>query len=482
MTVRLALVSSPVSLEERYGSFRGAASTQASFGLLCLAAVAERAGARVLVLDAAAENLTIEQTVGRLMPFEPDVVGISSTTIGIVASGRLAERIKEKWPRTLAIVGGCHVSALPEETLGEFASFDMAVLGEGEETLVEILARVEGGSDAPGGLAGTAVRKGDVVEVNPRRELIGDLDSLPFPAWHLLEGFPEKYRPSQARLNRLPCASVVLTRGCPNQCVFCDRGVFGNRCRGYSPEYAVRMLQQLRGNYGVREVLIEDDTFVISGKRVREFCERLIADEVDITWSCLGRADRADPDLLRLMRRAGCWHISYGIESGDEEILSAMRKNLDIGQIESAVRWSKEAGLRTKGFFMVGFPNESEESLAATRALAKRLPLDDITVMQLTPFPGSELYRIASDHGRFDRDWRKMNTLRTVFVPHGFTAESLDGARSRILREFYFRPRILLRKLAEAVRRPRYAGAMVQGGMALLRSVADGRRSGGAGG
>jgi radical SAM superfamily enzyme YgiQ (UPF0313 family) len=235
------------------------------------------------------------------------------------------------------------------------------------------------------------------------------------------------------------------------------------------------MLAELREKYGVREILIEDDTFVVSTKRVREFCERLIAEGIDITWSCLGRADAVSPELLDLMRKAGCWHISYGIESGDAGILAAVRKRLNVEQIERAIRWSREAGLKTKGFFMVGFPNESAASLAATRELAGRLPLDDITVMQLTPFPGSELYETATEYGDFDRDWRRMNTLNTVFVPNGFTQDEIDAARGRMLREFYFRPGVLLRKLGEAVRRPRYAWAMIKGGVALLKTVSEGR-------
>jgi anaerobic magnesium-protoporphyrin IX monomethyl ester cyclase len=472
MTPRLALLSAPVSLEERYGRLKGAASTQASFGLVCLAAVALRVGASVTVIDAAAENLSIDEALARTLDFEPDVVGVSATTVGIVAAAQFAARVKSARPEALTVIGGCHVTALPEETLREFLSFDMAVLGEGEETLVEILSAIAAGR-APDGLLGTAARCDHSVIVNARRPQIDNLDTLPLPAWGLLKGFPAAYRPSQARLNRLPAASVVLTRGCPNQCVFCDRSVFGNHCRAYSPGYAVEMLRDLSRTYGVKEILIEDDTFVVSKKRVQEFCERLIAERIDLTWSCLGRADTVTPDLLKLMRRAGCWHISYGIESGDREILAAMHKNLDVEEIERALRWSREAGLKTKGFFIVGFPNESESSLAATRKLANRLPLDDISVMQLTPFPGSELYATAAQYGEFDRDWRRMNALNTVFVPRGMTKKSLDAASARMLKSFYMRPGILARKAAEAVSSPSRAGAMLKAGLALLKSIAS---------
>ena len=471
MTVRLALVSAPVSMGERYGLFSGAGSSEPSFGLLCLAAVARQAGAIVKVIEASARGLDPESALAEFLEFSPDCVGFSATTSDIIPVSALAARVKAALPRTLTLIGGCHVTALPEETLTAFPALDLAVLGEGEETLREILGRLDAGDRFPTGIAGTAGREGKGIRRHPARSLIANLDTLPLPAWDLLEGFPSLFNPSPSRIKRWPCASIVLTRGCPNQCKFCDRSVFGNQCRAYSPEYAVSLVRDLYDRYGVRELLIEDDTFVIVKERVREFCERLIQEKLKISWSCLGRADRVDPDLLRLMRRAGCWQMSYGIESGDPEILKAMCKRLDLDQIRQAILWSREAGLRTKGFFIVGFPGETLESLERTRRFACSLPLDDITVMQMTPFPGSELYAMADQAGRFERDWRKMNIVNTVFVPHGLTQKDLEFARSRLLREFYFRPEVLWRQALHIGSHPRLWKATMSGFCSLLRVV-----------
>jgi anaerobic magnesium-protoporphyrin IX monomethyl ester cyclase len=261
----------------------------------------------------------------------------------------------------------------------------------------------------------------------------------------------------------------VLTRGCPNRCTFCDRSVFGRMCRAYTPAYAVRMIKQLREAYGVREILIEDDTFIISRKRVAEFCELLLEQKIDITWSCLGRADRVTPELLALMRKAGCWHITYGIESGDAAILKSVNKNLDIPQITQALQWSRAAGLQTKGFFIVGFPGETEATLAATREVALDLPLDDISVMLLQPFPGSEIYGTAADMGTFNCDWRKMTTLEATFIPDGFTKASLETARTQLMRDFYFRPGLMLRQALHLITRPRAAWATFLGFLAFLQ-------------
>jgi radical SAM superfamily enzyme YgiQ (UPF0313 family) len=240
-------------------------------------------------------------------------------------------------------------------------------------------------------------------------------------------------------------------------------------CRAYTPAYAVRMIKQLREEYGVREILIEDDTFIISRKRVTEFCELLLEQKVDITWSCLGRADRVKPELLKLMRKAGCWHITYGIESGDPDILKSVNKNLDIPQITQALEWSRAAGLQTKGFFIVGFPGETDATIAATRELALSLPLDDISVMLLQPFPGSEIYNTVAGMGTFNCDWRKMTTLEATFIPEGFTKESLEAAHARLIRDFYFRPSIIMRQVIHLAARPRAAWATFQGFLAFLQ-------------
>ncbi len=471
MKVKLALISSPVSIAERYGSFAGAASTQPCFGLACLAAVAHAEGATTSLIDASAEGLSMDQTLSEILAFNPDILGITATTMSIVSAGTIAERIKQARPETLVIIGGCHASALPEETLREFRGIDIAVIGEGEMTLSAILQHSTGGDAPPLGIDGTAEWRDEKIVINPPRVPVENLDGLPMPAWHLIRGFPTAYKPSPARIRRWPCASIVLTRGCPNQCTFCDRSVFGRKCRAYSPDYAVRMIKELSDDFGVKEICIEDDTFTVSNRRVKEFCEQLIAGNIEISWSCLGRADTASPEIFSLMRKAGCWHISFGIESGSPEILKNVHKNLDIDQIRHAVSAAREAGLQTKGFFMVGFPGETPSTIDETSRLATSLPLDDISVMQLTPFPGSELYKEAEKYGSFENNWRRMNTINTVFVPHGLTKQDMERARSDIIRRFYMRPSVMYRQFITAVKNPRTIGFKISGLSALIRNI-----------
>lgn len=470
MKPRVVLTTAPVSMQERYGRFQGAANTEPSFGLICLAASAKQV-ADVQIVESAANDMSVDEAAKSICRTDPNIVGITATTMGIPAAGALAERIKAANKDTVVILGGCHASALPEETLAELSYVDLIVMGEGEDTLVDIIKRWHPDTRIPPDIPGTASKNGETITRNPVRPLIEDLDSLPLPAWSLLPGFPAAFRPSPARIKRWPCASVVFTRGCPNTCTFCDRSVFGRVCRAYSPTRAVEIVKDLRNNYGVKELLIEDDTFIVSKQRIRKFCELLMSERIDITWSCLGRADRVDPDLLSLMHRAGCWHISYGIESGDAGILESVNKHLDLEQIRQAIEWTVHAGIRTKGFFMVGFPGETHETLRKTADVAKSLPLDEISVMQLSPFPGSELYATASELGTFERNWKKMNTLNTVFVPHGLTVDDLENARARLLREFYLQPRVIIRQLKHVATSPRLMLTFLRGLPSFFRLI-----------
>lgn len=467
MMPRLVLATAPLTIEERYGRFRAAASTEPAFGLACLASAASDAGFPVSVVEASALGLTPDQASERVMALEPDVLGISATTMGIPAAAAMAQTVKRHRPDTLVVLGGCHVSAIPVDTLTEFPSFDIGVVGEGEATLKEILT-VRSSAKPLAGIAGTVFRESGQVVMASHRTVIPNLDSLPLPAWSLIPGFPRMFRPSPARVRHWPCASLVFTRGCPNRCTFCDRSVFGSSCRAYSPERAVEIVRDLVTNYGVRELLMEDDTFIVSGTRIRNYCESLLAAGIKISWSCLGRADRVDPELLSLMKRAGCWHVSFGIESGDAGILRQVNKHLNTDQIRDAVVMCRDAGIRTKGFFMVGFPGETQETLETTRRFACSLPLDDITVTHLTPFPGSDLYKTAEKFGKFDRDWRKMNILDAVFVPDGLSREDLVSARNRILRDFYLRSRILAAKAVSLVRRPGLLLPMARSAVSLV--------------
>jgi len=460
----------PLSLQERYGSLAGGGSTSPSLGILILAAVARNEGFDCTVVDASALALTQDVLLERLEGIRPDILCISSTTLGIRNAGSLAAEAKRMIPSLKVVVGGPHITAAPLETMERFSAFDIAVIGEGELTLDELLLALSSGNSLSA-VQGLIFREGNDLIDTGRRPFIRDLDSLPFPAWDLLEQFPNRYLPAPFKVMKLPAAILVTSRGCPNKCIFCDRSVFGSSCHGYSAEYVVKQMSELYHRYGIREFSFEDDTFITFRNRLKEICERLIELRLDISWTCLGRVNHVTAENLRLMRKAGCWQISFGIESGSAEILTLINKRVTLDQVRQAVLLSREAGIRSKGFFIIGHPGETHDSIRTTIDFALELPLDDISVSLMTPFPGTELYRRAAEFGEFDPDWGNMNLLNIVFIPHGLTRNDLVAAQKELLRRFYFRPRILFDYGKRLLSNPHMAKGLWNGFKSLTLSI-----------
>ncbi len=468
--MKVFLTTTPISFEKRYGSFSGGGSTAPPLGILMLAAVARNEGFDCTVVPAAALALSEQELLERLEVSRPDILCISSTTLAIGNANSFAVKAKRLFPSLKIVVGGPHVTAAPDETMERFSVFDIAVVGEGEATLIELLNALRQGT-ALSSVKGIVYREGNELKSTGRQPFIHDLDSLPSPAWDLLEEFPSRYLPAPFKVRKLPAATLVTSRGCPNICIFCDRSVFGVSCRFYSAEYVVRQMTELYHRYGIREFTLEDDTFITFKKRLKEICDRLIELRLDISWTCLGRVDQVTADNLQLMRKAGCWQISFGIESGSQEILTLINKRVTLEQIRRAVLLSKEAGLRPKGFFIIGHPGETKETIKQTVDFALELPLADISVSLMTPFPGTELYRRAAEFGAFNPDWENMNLLNVVFIPHGLTREDLLTAQKELIRRFYFRPRIAADYGIRLLYNPSMAKGVWNGFRSLVRSV-----------
>lgn len=457
-------------MEERYGSLAGAGSCLPSLGILFLAAITRQKGFSTALSDASALSLTMSELLQRVESERPDVLGLSATTFSIFHAAAFAALAKEKLPDLIVVIGGPHVSAAPLETMGRFAVFDVAVIGEGEVTIIDLLEAIDNKSpfiDIPG----IILREGGDLKSTGRRQFLTDLDKLPYPAWDLLDGFPEKYLPAPFKVRKTPAASLVTSRGCPNSCIFCDRSVFGTSCHAFSAEYVVGMIRHLAENFGIREFSFEDDTFITFKKRLVAICHGIIDLGLDISWTCLGRVNGVDKETLELMRRAGCWQISFGIESGCQEILTAIHKNVTLAQIEKALSLCSDAGIFSKGFFIVGHPGETRETLSRTFDFAMKLPLDDISVTMLTPFPGTEIYERAAEFGQFDSDWSRMNLLNTVFIPNGLTRECLEQHQRNMLKQFYLRPRVIFGYIRRLVSNPAMLKGLYAGAIAFLHSI-----------
>ncbi|HSR11711.1 MAG TPA: radical SAM protein, partial [Thermodesulfobacteriota bacterium] len=338
-------------------------------------------------------------------------------------------------------------------TFRRFPEFDFGVLGEAEGVVGPLFSAL-GNRESPSRLPGVVFREGDEIRTTPRGGTIEDLDRLPFPAYDLLPSFPRAYRPAFLNYLRGPCASVLSSRGCPQACTFCDRSVFGNRYRFFSEDYLLEWIAQLSRRHGVRHLVFSDDQFAGSRERLVRLCERIAGAGLDLQWNCDARADSIDPHLLKLMKRAGCWMISYGIESWSEEMLGEVRKRISLEAAMQALRWTREAGIRTKGLFMIGFPGETESSLASTVSFVRRSPLDEINLSYVTPYPGTEIYRVLKRSPDFIENWERMNALHPVVRPRFLPEGALEKAYAGILRQFYFRPGVTLSYAGLLLRSP----------------------------
>ncbi|MFC2171017.1 B12-binding domain-containing radical SAM protein [Acidobacteriota bacterium] len=435
-------------------------------GLAILGAFIRKKGYEVKILDCEALMLSHDSTVNEIIDFGPDVVGLTAVTMAIESAANLAWKIKEKADLPV-VIGGVHVSAMPEDTMRRYKCFDIGVVGEGENTIIELLESLGAGSDLSR-VKGILYHQNGGIAQTPPREFIEDLDSIPYPAWDLLPDLGKYYKPSVFGFKRLPAVSLITSRGCPGRCTFCYHHLFGNRYRFHSAEYVLGMIQELIEKYDAKDFVIYDDTFIVNKKRLREFCHLLLEKKLDIVWSANARVDLVNPQLLSLMKKAGCWMLAYGIESGDQEVLDNLKKKITLEQISNAIKWTRDAKITSKGYFMVGTVADTRESIEKTARFILDLPLDLITVNHFTPFPGSEDYDQIAQFSNFDNDWTKFNQHEIVFEPKNLTREEIESSVTKITRAFYLRPRVLwhfFKKLCH----PSYFLMMLKGAFAFMR-------------
>lgn len=439
----IVLVNPPLSLEERYGRLAIAGGIEPPFGLCYLASMVRKQGYKVYIVDAQALRIDWKETIKIILSYRPKFVGFTACTSQIKSASNIAKVLKMISPKIISILGGPHLSAIPKVTMEAYPEFDIGVVGEGEQTLCDILSVDKRGGDLSA-VDGLIVRKDGEMFLTRPRSFIRNLDSLPPPAFDLLPQLSRFYRVPMQSINCYPTISLVTSRGCPGQCIFCDRSVFGNYTRGHSAQYIMNLVKALSKEYGIKSIMFEDDNFLLFRQRLFKFIDMLKKERLNLHWSCLARVDMVDEQLLRLMKNAGCWQILYGIESCSQQILDFLKKGITLEQIEHAIEMTQRAGINTKGFFMFGNPLETKETIQITIDFIKRSYLDDISITFFTPYPGSEVYATVENYGKLERDWSKMTCFDTVFIPYGFSKIGLEKALKKTYWKFYFRPRIII--------------------------------------
>jgi anaerobic magnesium-protoporphyrin IX monomethyl ester cyclase len=479
--VRIALINPPAADVEWFGD---KANFELPLGLAMLAAYVRQQGHEPTIIDAAVERLTPAQTLERVMELEPSVVGITANTVMMPPAMQIATVLRARLPDTLIVLGGKHVSVIPEDIYEgtHDPPFDLSVIGEGEETLLDIVQQLEVRGSRQALLADAAAvdairgiafqRDGHVVKTAPR-PLIRDLDTLPFPARDLLP--VRRYKPVGNRYKRLPAYAIVAIRGCPYPCTFCSEA--RTTVRFSSPSRVVAEIEHLVTEYGAREITFWDDTMTLNKKWMYELCDRIVEKKLDVVWSCFAAINTITPELLAKMKSAGCWNIFYGIETTDDKLKKQIRiqKFASDDHIKRVIRQTQAAGIEVRAAFMVGLPGETPEVAMRTLDVALDLEPDYAQWNYTVPYPGTELWTDMRKHGRLiAQHWGQFSNWYPSYLPFAYDSpDALVRIRRHVLRRFYLRPSYVWRRLSKVrhlsdVRR--YAGLMVDFLSVLVRA------------
>ncbi|MGQ9722111.1 MAG: B12-binding domain-containing radical SAM protein [Candidatus Jordarchaeum sp.] len=419
-------------------------TTSPPLGLAYLASSLEREGVNVRILDAQALNLSFDEIEREIRDWKPEVVGATGATPACFDALRVLEIAKSYGAKT--VLGGPHFSFTDVETLENYPFVDFVVRGEGEETVVELISALERGGEVSEVL-GLTYRDGGTVRKNQDRPLIKDIDSIPFPAFHLLPM-------NRYTFGGYHYATVMTSRGCPYNCVFCASSkLFGKRWRGRSPRNVVDELKHLAESYRVRNIEFLDDTFTLNQRRAEKICDEIINRRLDIVWNCSSRVNTISQSLLEKMKKAGCDSIYYGVESGSQEILGRMKKGTTLNQTIRAFKKTKRVGMEIIGSFIIGFPGETINTIKKTISFAKFLKPDYAQFTICTPYPGTELFQIIENTDimqLFTKDWSKYDALKPVFTinddSYPSPSELIKWVKKAYL-NFYVSPSFLFQQL-----------------------------------
>ncbi|MBU2541465.1 MAG: B12-binding domain-containing radical SAM protein [Candidatus Omnitrophica bacterium] len=413
-----------------------------SLGLAYIGSFLKSHDKDVELIDATFIEGGLEGLFKKIKEEAPRIVGFTVVTANMSVVARMAEEIKKISPQTLIVVGGFHPSALPAETVNNYKAIDIAVIGEGEFTMLDLCE-----FDDLTGIKGICYRnESDEIKINEPRPLMEDLDSLPFPLFeHLLV-----YKYGYLSLgNALP---VLSGRGCPYNCSFCASNVINQRrCRLRNSSKFVEELECLIARYKINRFVFCDESFTFDKKRTIEICEEIINKNLNIRWSCMMRVDNASPELLKIMKEAGCQMIEIGIESADDLVLEKSNKKIELQQVIQTVNLANKMKLEINAFFILGLPFETPESIERTIDFSKRLKVDYAQFSMFVPLPGSAAWNLTKGGNGLRctaRDWDDFARYKKPIVESDMlSSETLYSLYNRAIRSFYLRPYTLWKTL-----------------------------------
>lgn len=416
-------------------------------GILYIAAYLKKHSSHdVKILDLQMADKTETELNEYFLSEKPDVIGITAVSFLMIDIIKLVKSIRRILPQVVIVMGGPHVNIYPEETLN-FLDVDFIVLGEGEEPCLDLINNLSD-KEKLKNVKGLVFKNGGKIINTGCRELIKDLDLLPYPARELTEY--QKYYSAMAIDN--PTTTMFTSRGCPYQCVFCDRPHLGKIFRARSAKNVVDEMAEIV-NLGIKDIFIYDDTFTIDRQRVVDICQTILERGLKVYWDIRARVNTIDEELLKLMKQAGCSRIHYGIESGVDRILVNLRKGITVEMVRRVFKMTKKIGIEAAAYFMIGNPGETLADIKESISLAKALNPDYVLFSVLTLYPATDIYKMAMNKGMLTKDvWLEFAQNPTVdFISpiwnENFNREELVALLKQAYRSFYLRPSYVIKRL-----------------------------------
>ena len=451
--MRVMLINPAMNLK-KLGRFAGLLEPMPCIGLAYIAAALEQHGCTVGVIDMFAEKLSGDQVVERTKDFAPDMVGMTVLTPSEPVCAILSDMIRAKLPKVRIVWGAVHADVFAEDIIKRKKA-DFVVHHDGEETICELVDALKSGTRDFSSVDGLSWSDNGEPHKNKPRRLLTDLDSLPYPAWHL---FPyEKYGLLPFADFAKPVLTMTGSRGCPYRCDYCSLINTGGKVyRKRDPIKIVDEYEYLVDRYKVKQIGFVDPIFPLITKDLKPFCEELVNRGLDqkCQWLSETRCDRLSKEVCDLMYKGGCRRVLMGIESGVDLLLGNVNKNITTAKVREGVANAKSAGLQTVGLFMIGMPGETPEMTRETVEFSVDLDLDFAKYAITVPFPGSKLFDDRWQKDLFRDDWENYTTFnpdpdRLIYHPHGYDPEELIKMQSWALRRFYMRPRQIKKQFLE---------------------------------
>jgi anaerobic magnesium-protoporphyrin IX monomethyl ester cyclase len=410
-------------------------------GISYLAASLEQNGYQVDVIDCQVSKPTQKDLEAEFKQRQPDVVGVTSATLTYLPAVEIVKTAKQALPNCLTLMGGPHVTVMAEQALSENPAADIIVRGEGEQTMLELARLVSNGNlKNLGEVAGITFRKNGQIIRTPNRPFIQDIDSLPLPAH-------KHFDVSMYRILGKTYLPIITSRGCPYQCAFCLASeMCGRGFRARSPRKVVDELEWLRDTFGAGAVAFYDDTFTFDVKRAVAICDEMTRRKVGLLWDCRTRVDRVSKELLAKLRRTNCRLIHFGVESGSQKMLDAMKKGTTVEQNATAIKWAKEVGISVAISLVVGYPGETPEMLKQTIDFIRRTEPDYVYMCEAVPYPGTELYDLVKELSwKMSPDWSQYHEQTQVFKSPLLPLQKIEETKKAFY-DHFFSPSYYLRK------------------------------------